>query len=121
MSTPRTRSTSLKSEGSTTSISRKITSAAPGSGLRPRCSSSLAEYSASSPPWRRLAMMLSCPSWAIESATNSLARSSNSMCSTRSSVVRDTRETSETTMIPAMNMPEMAMPSGLSITFSTRA
>ena len=113
--------TSLKSDGSTTSISRKRTSARPGTGLMPRCSRSLAAYSASSPAWRRLAMRLSAPSWSRESVMNRRAASSNSMRSARSSVVRVTREISETTMMPAMNMAEMAMPSGFSMTFSTRA
>ena len=75
----------------------------PGTGFMPRCSRSLRAYSASSPACRRLAMMLSSPSWAIESAMNRRAGSSNSIRSARSSVVRVTRETSETTMMPAMN------------------
>jgi hypothetical protein len=36
------------------------------------------------------------------------------MRSARSSVVRATREISDTTMMPAMNIAEMAMPSGFS-------
>ncbi len=43
------------------------------------------------------------------------------MRSARSSVVRETREISETVMMPAMNSAEMAMPSGFSMMFSTRA
>ena len=80
----------------------------------PRCSASLAAYSAASPAWRRLAMRFSAPSWARESVTNRRAASSNSMRSARSSVVRVTREISETTMMPAMNIAEIAMPSGFS-------
>ena len=52
---------------------------------------------------------------------NRRAASSNSMWSTRSSVVREIREISETTMMPTMNRAEMAMPSGFSTMFSTRA
>src|SRR3954470_17499122 len=44
-STPRTSRTSLKVDGSTTSISRNSTSWLPGTGLVPRCSRSLAAYS----------------------------------------------------------------------------
>ena len=61
------------------------------------------------------------PSWARESVMNRRAPSSNSIRSARSSVVRVTREISETTMMPAMNSAEMAMPSGFSMMFSTRA
>jgi len=43
------------------------------------------------------------------------------MRSARSSVVRETRDTSETTIMPRMNRAEMAMPSGFSMTFSTSA
>jgi hypothetical protein len=43
------------------------------------------------------------------------------MRSTRSSVVRDTRETSDTPMMPAMNAAEIAMPSGFSTTFAPSA
>ena len=52
---------------------------------------------------------------------NRRAASSNSIRSARSSVVRVTREISETTMMPAMNSAEMAMPSGFSTMFSTSA
>jgi hypothetical protein len=38
-----------------------------------------------------------------------------------SSVVRDTREISDTAMMPMMNSPEVASPSGLRMMFSTRA
>ncbi|TCM42732.1 hypothetical protein EV648_110273 [Kribbella sp. VKM Ac-2568] len=58
---------------------------------------------------------------AIESVRNPRAASSNSIRSARSSVVRETREISETVMMPAMNRPEMAMPSGFSMMFSTSA
>jgi hypothetical protein len=43
------------------------------------------------------------------------------MRSARSSVVRDTREISDTPMMPTMNMPEIARPSGLSMMFLIRA
>ncbi|WP_240509144.1 hypothetical protein [Streptomyces agglomeratus] len=76
-STPRTVSDSLKSEGSTTSISRNRTSAGPGTGLVPRCSRSLSEYSARSPACRRLAMMLIELSWARVSVMNRRAAGSN--------------------------------------------
>jgi hypothetical protein len=49
------------------------------------------------------------------------ARSSNSIRSARSSVLRHTRDTSDTTMMPRMKLKEMAMPSGFSSTFSTSA
>jgi len=52
---------------------------------------------------------------------NCRAAGSNSMRSARSSVVRDTREISDTVMIPTMNIPEIARPSGLSMTFLTSA
>lgn len=61
------------------------------------------------------------PSNASESVRKRRAVSSNSIRSARSSVVRDTREMSETMTMPAMNSPEMAIPSGFSMTFSTSA
>ena len=52
---------------------------------------------------------------------NRRAGSSNSIRSARNSVVRVTRETSETTMMPRMNSAEMVIPSGCSTTFSSSA
>ena len=52
---------------------------------------------------------------------NRRAASSNSMRSARNSVVRETRETSETTMMPRMKSAEIAMPSGCSMMFATSA
>ena len=52
---------------------------------------------------------------------NRRAASSNSIVSARISVVREIRETMETTMMPRMNRAEIASPSGFSITFSTSA
>ena len=56
-----------------------------------------------------------------ELLTDDPAGRSNSMCSARSSVVRVTREISETTTMPRMNSAEIAMPSGFSRMFSTNA
>ncbi len=49
------------------------------------------------------------------------AASSNLIVSTRSSVVRLIRDTSETATMPRMKNPEMVMPSGFSMTFAARA
>jgi hypothetical protein len=49
------------------------------------------------------------------------ASSSNSILSTRSSVVRLMRETSETATMPRMKNPEMARPSGFSMTLAASA
>ena len=65
-------------------------------------------------------MMCSPPS-AMASARNLRAVSSNSIRSARSSVLRHTRDTSDTTTMPTMKKNEMAIPSGFSITLSTRA
>ena len=66
-------------------------------------------------------MRLIRPSNSSESVMNRRAFSSNSIRSTRSSVVRLTRETRETATMPRMKNPEMAMPSGFSITFAASA
>ncbi len=92
-----------------------------GYGLSPRCSRSLAVYSAVSPACRRVAMMLSWPSWARESVMRGRAVASNSRRSARNSVVRETREFVETLMMPTMNRAEVAMPSGFSMMFSISA
>ena len=86
-----------------------------------RCASSFSSYSAASPAPMRLAIMLSRPSCTSESAMNRRAASSNSIVSARISVVRETRETMETTTMPRMNKAEIASPSGFSITLSTSA
>ena len=52
---------------------------------------------------------------------NSRAGASNSIRSARSSVVRLTREISDTAMIPATKTAEMAMPSGFSTMLSASA
>ncbi|MER8226414.1 hypothetical protein ABTZ58_39205 [Streptomyces sp. NPDC094143] len=60
-------------------------------------------------------------SWARLSAMNRRASSSKTMRSARSSVVRATREISDTVTMPRMKNPEMAMPSGLSMMLAPRA
>ena len=84
-----------------------------------RFSRSLKRYSAASPVSRRLATMRISLLCSISSSRYALAVSSSTTFSTRSSVVRQTREISEVKTIAPMKNEAILMPSGCSMTLTT--
>ena len=114
--------TSRSREGSMTSISRTTMLPYRGHGFISRCGLLWPAYSARSPSLLRFASRVSAPSKLLYGVGDELGgRPVELDRSTRSSVVRATRETSESTMMPAMNSAEMAIPLGCSTTFATNA
>ena len=106
----------LNSDASLVATSTNSTGSHGFSWCVSRASRILAAYSATSPTPGRLAITRTWPVVAAWSM-NSSAASSASTPWIRSSVERSTRDTSDSTMIEAMKIAAMRMPSGRSWMF----